>query len=193
MSGLWPLVLWFILSSNGQYSRLLLSRPRLSRIIAYLEVKIWSLFKHENLTTGNKILWKRGEIAPLFHNIFNIFLTSGVKLYTHLWNVVVRFIFSSILQISYVEERMSRSILEGPLDFEITGVDCTLYLPDSNPSKISNRKRNDRLCFMKSAPALSNTLTQIFQEVTCRCKGNLYHRWFSTFNSMQPKKRIQFC
>ena len=53
------------------------------------EVKIWSLFKHEYLTTGNKILWKRGEIAPkegaispLFHNIFNIFQTSGVKLQT---------------------------------------------------------------------------------------------------------------
>ena len=47
-----------------KYSQLSLSRPRLSRITAYLEVKIWSLFKHENLTIGNKILWKRGEIAP---------------------------------------------------------------------------------------------------------------------------------
>ena len=46
------------------YSQLSLSRIRLSRITAYLEVKIWSLFKHENLTTGNKILWKRGEISP---------------------------------------------------------------------------------------------------------------------------------
>ena len=26
--------------------------------------EIWSLFKHENLTIGNKILWKRGDIAP---------------------------------------------------------------------------------------------------------------------------------
>ena len=32
--------------------------------LAYLEVKIWSLPKHENLTTGKKILWKREEIAP---------------------------------------------------------------------------------------------------------------------------------
>ena len=40
--------------------------------LAYLKVKIWSLPEHENLTTGKKILWKRGEIAPLFHNIFNI-------------------------------------------------------------------------------------------------------------------------
>ena len=57
------------------YSWLLLSRPRLSRITAYLEDKIWSLPKQENLTTGKKILWKRGEIAPkeqflLFSTIF---------------------------------------------------------------------------------------------------------------------------
>ena len=30
----------------------------------YLEEKIWSLFKHRNLTSGNKILWIRGKIAP---------------------------------------------------------------------------------------------------------------------------------
>ena len=56
------------------------TRSSLSRITAYLEVKIWSLFKNENLTTGNKILWKRGAISPLFHNIFNISLSQGVKL-----------------------------------------------------------------------------------------------------------------
>ena len=47
------------------YSRLSLSRLRLSRITAYLEGKIWSFFKHKILTSGNKILWIRGEIAPL--------------------------------------------------------------------------------------------------------------------------------
>ena len=61
----------------SEYSRLSLSWPRLSWITAYLEVKIWSLFKHENLTTGNKILWKR-EIAPkeqfLFSTIFSKYL-----------------------------------------------------------------------------------------------------------------------
>ena len=40
-----------------------LSRPSLSRITIYLEVKIWSLPKYEHLTTGKKILWKRGEIS----------------------------------------------------------------------------------------------------------------------------------
>ena len=50
--------------SPYKYSRLSLSRLRLSRINAYLEVKTWSLLEHGNLTIGNKILWKRGEIAP---------------------------------------------------------------------------------------------------------------------------------
>ena len=48
------------------------------------------------MTTGNKIVWKRGEIAPLFHIILYIyiyiFLTSGVKLHIHLLNVIVQFI-----------------------------------------------------------------------------------------------------
>ena len=35
---------------------------------------------------------KRGAISPLFHNIFNISLTSKVKLHIHLLNVVVSFI-----------------------------------------------------------------------------------------------------
>ena len=48
------------------------------------------------MTTGNKIMWKRGEIAPNFsslpHYFIYIFLTSGVKLHIHLLNVVVQFI-----------------------------------------------------------------------------------------------------
>ena len=45
-------------SEIGNYSWLSLSRHRLSWK-AYLEVKIWSRPKDENLTTGKKILWKR--------------------------------------------------------------------------------------------------------------------------------------
>ena len=82
-----------------RYSRTSLSRTRLFRITAYLEVKMWCLFKHETMTTGNKIMWKRGEIAPkeqflFFSTLFYIyiFLTSGVKLHIHLLNVVVQFI-----------------------------------------------------------------------------------------------------
>ena len=42
------------------------------------------------MTTGNKMMWKKGEIATLFY--IYIFLTSGVKLRIHLLNVVVQFI-----------------------------------------------------------------------------------------------------
>ena len=52
-----------LLKSN-KYSRLSLSRVRLSQRTAYLEEKIWSLFKHRNLTSGIKILWISGKIAP---------------------------------------------------------------------------------------------------------------------------------
>ena len=51
------------------------------------------------MTTSNKIMWKRGEIAPkeenfssFPHYFINIFLTSGVKLHIHLLNVVVQII-----------------------------------------------------------------------------------------------------
>ena len=70
----------------------------------------------------------RGAISPLFHNIFNISLTSRVKLHNRLLYVVVRFFFFfffSSLQIWYVE--ISRSILESLLDFEITRVDCITF------------------------------------------------------------------
>ena len=36
--------------------------------------------------------------------------------------------FSSILQIWYVEVRISRTVSEGPFDFEITRVDCIFWL-----------------------------------------------------------------
>ena len=110
------------------YRWLSLSRPRLSRITAYLEVKIWSLPKHENLTACKNIVEKRrncsSAISPLFHNIFNISLVSRVQLHIYLLNVVNWISFSSILQIWYVEVRIYRSISERPLEFEITRVDC---------------------------------------------------------------------
>ena len=82
-----------------------LSRLRWSRIIAYLEMKIWSLFKHENLTTGNKILWKRGEIAPkeqflLFSTIFSIYLylqESNYILICEMWLFNLFFLISANL------------------------------------------------------------------------------------------------
>ena len=54
------LVLWLQIAI--EYSWLSLSQPRLSRITAYLKVKIWSLPKHENLTTGNKYYGKEEKL-----------------------------------------------------------------------------------------------------------------------------------
>ena len=53
-----------------KYSWLSLSRPRLSRITAYLEVKIWSLPIHENLTTDGKC---RKEEKLLLRSNFSSF------------------------------------------------------------------------------------------------------------------------
>ena len=80
------------------YSRTSLSRTRLFRITAYLEVKIWSLFSHETMTTGNKIMWERGEIALkeqflLFSTLFYIYISNFRSQITYLLlNVVVQFI-----------------------------------------------------------------------------------------------------
>ena len=45
--------------------------------------------------SGLCLTWKSNNraIPPLFCNIFNIFLTLEVKLYIHLWNVLVQFVF----------------------------------------------------------------------------------------------------
>ena len=64
------------------------SRLRLSRLTAYLEEKIWYLFERRNLTSGNKILWIRGEIAPPkeqflpFPTIFSIYISNYRSLIT---------------------------------------------------------------------------------------------------------------
>ena len=130
---------WIVHMFRINYSWFLLSRHRLFRITAYPEVNIWSLPKHENLTTGKKYCGKeekllQGAISPFFHSIFNISLTSRVQLHIYLLSVVSRIIFSSILIIWYVEVRISRSISESPLEFEITRVDCTscFWMRDSS-------------------------------------------------------------
>ena len=93
----------------------LISNTRLSRS------EIWSLPKHENLTTCKNIMEK-------IFTIFSIYLSSRVQLYIYLLNVVSRICFSSLLQIWYVEVRIYRSISESPLEFEITRVDCISFI-----------------------------------------------------------------
>ena len=121
-----------------RYSRTSLSRTRLFRITAYLEVKIWSLFQHETMTIGNKIMWKRGEIAPqqqflLFSTLFYIyiFLTSGVKLHIHLLNVVVQFIvFLTLSTLIYRDTDMSKCFSES---LGIRDNESRLYILKSGP------------------------------------------------------------
>ena len=108
---------------NHKKSRLLLSRLRLSGITAYLEVKIKSLFKHENLTTGNKILWKRGENFSSFPQYFQYnsdfrsqmtysFVKCGCSTF------FPHFCKSDMSRYGYLE------VFLNPLDFEITRIDC---------------------------------------------------------------------
>ena len=63
---------------------------------AYFEVKIWSLPRHENLTTDKRYFGKEEKLLLrsnflLFSPIFSI--TSRVQLHIYLLNVVVRIIF----------------------------------------------------------------------------------------------------
>ena len=120
-------------------------------------------------------MWKRA-ISPLFHNIFNISLTSRVQLYIYLLNVVNQISFSSILQIWNVEVRISPSISGSPLKFEITRVDC-----------ISN------CCLLKFLPGMLNINLIIlirlllfinlkrprFSKIIC-----LSHPWLFLLNSL---------
>ena len=105
-------------------NRLSLSQLRLSRITTYLEAKIW---KFGNQTTGNKILWKRGEIAfLLFSTLFSIYLWLQKSNYKFICEMWLFDVFSLILQIWYVDVRISRSISKSPSDLDITRVDCIL-------------------------------------------------------------------
>ena len=86
------------LQSNLVISNSLILNYRLSRSENLIPVLTWYM------STGNKIMWKRGDIAPkeqffLFSTLFYIyiFLTSGVKLRIHLLNMVVQFIVFLIL------------------------------------------------------------------------------------------------
>ena len=112
-------------------SWLSVSRPRLSRITAYLEVKIWPLLELENVTTGKKYCGKEEKL--LLRSNFSSFpqyfqYISNFKspiTYIYLLNVVVRIIsFSSVLELWYVEIRVYRSILKSPLEFQLKRVDC---------------------------------------------------------------------
>ena len=80
----------------------------------------------------------RSNFSPFPQYFKYIFLIKGVYLHIHLLNLVVQFVFFSILKICYVEVRISRSISKGPFKFEITRVDCisSLRYPELKQRKI---------------------------------------------------------
>ena len=73
-------------------STLLISNNRLSRSKILVPVLTWKSKKKVTKYCGKEEKLLLRAISPLFHNIFNRALTSGVKLHIHLLNVVVRFI-----------------------------------------------------------------------------------------------------
>ena len=75
---------------------------------------------------------RRNCSSPFPQYFQHIFLTKELKLHVHLSGQFIRFVFSSILQACYVEVRISRSVSEGPFDFEITRVDCIYFLLKGN-------------------------------------------------------------
>ena len=112
-----------------KYSWLSLSRPHLSRITAYLEVKILSLPKHENVTTSNKYCGKEEKL--LLRSNFSSFPQYFRYISKFKSPITYQFVkcgcsnyFSSILKIWYVEVRISQNVSESPMEFEITRVDC---------------------------------------------------------------------
>ena len=130
---------WIYFFYSKMYSWLSLSRTRLSRITAYLEVKIWSLPKHEDLTKGEKYCGKEEKL--LLRSNFSSFpqyfqyISNFMSPFTYIFvNCSYSNYFSSVLQIWYVEVRISRSISESPLEFEITRVDCNwCMIQESEP------------------------------------------------------------
>ena len=115
------------LSNKGvlfsKYSRLSLSRLRLFRMTANLEMKIWCLFKHETLTTSNKIMWKRRSNFSSFPHYFQ-YISNFRSQITYSFMKCGCSVFSLHFCKSdnYVEVRVSRSITESPQ------VDCICTL-----------------------------------------------------------------
>ena len=91
---------------------------------------IWTLCYQGNLITGTKYCGKEGILganSSLFHNIFNISLTSGVKLHIHFVKCGCSiYFFLNFANLLCRGTDISKHS-ESPLDFEITRR-STVYL-----------------------------------------------------------------
>ena len=165
------------------YSRLSLSRARLSRITAYLEVKIWSLVLTQRSTNRQQnIVEKRrncslGAISPLFHNIFNISLTQEPNCIFILLKVVVRLIvFLSFANLICRSTDISKCLI-GSLGFQDNG--SRLYF--SYSSSLFARSVFDEALFINvischSTVALGVSVALIRDVWSFLCKPVLFRR-----------------
>ena len=119
----------------SMYSRLSLSRLRLSQSKSLIPILTWKFKnRYQNIVEKRD----KGVIAPkewflLFSTIFSIYIyilvhklqESNYIFISEMWLFDLLF---SILQIWYVEIRISRNVSESPLDFEIPRVDCVFLI-----------------------------------------------------------------
>ena len=98
------------------YSWLSLYQPRLSRITAYLEVKIWSLPKHENLTTDKKHCGKEEKL-----------LLSNFSSFPQYFQYISNF----RSQITYTVVKYGCSIHFFPANLICRGTDISKYFRES--------------------------------------------------------------
>ena len=119
-------------------------------------------------------MWKRGEIAPKInfssfpHYFIYIFLTSGVKLHIHLFNVVVQFIVFLTLSTLIFRGMDISSVSVSPLEFEITS---QLYLKNTTKTKMDKIK-----CIVKTTGCFNSTslnYTNFIREI--KNTGSSFH------------------
>ena len=89
--------------------------------------------KEEKLLVGSK------KISLFPYNIFNISLTSGVKLHVHLWNVVCSIYFFLIPQNLICQCIDFSKYFRESLYFEITRVDCIRCFSIAKKHKFPSR------------------------------------------------------
>ena len=131
------------------------------------------------MTTGNKMMWKRGEIANFSsfpHYFQNISIFRSQIAYSFVKCGCLIYLLSSVLQTWYVEIRIYRSISESPLDFEITTVDCIMGTCDM----CGQRKLNSAYtCAVRSKFSLSAWET--------------LHPWLSEMRPVKVLIRLREC
>ena len=137
-------------------------------------MKILSLPKHENLTTGNKIVWQRGEIAPkeqflLFSTIFSIHLYLQESNYIY---ICYMWLFELFLPQFCKSDmvRISQSISESPFEFEITRADCINFR-----TIVSNLSRKQEY------------MCPQYQNIACGTKRK--HKQTMTYNKQATNQR----